>query len=65
MTKPRRGVRFPTRNGHSDGRRSSFSEISEDGSGSPIKIKNSPQLDGISEVRYSIFKITCCYFVWS
>ncbi|KAI0892050.1 phosphatidate cytidylyltransferase [Annulohypoxylon nitens] len=49
MTKPRRGVRFPTRNGHSDGRRSSFSEISEDGSGSPIKIKNSPQLDGISE----------------
>ncbi|KAI1092219.1 phosphatidate cytidylyltransferase [Rostrohypoxylon terebratum] len=49
MTKPRRGVRFPTRNGHSDGRRASFSEISEDGSGSPVKIKNSPQLDGISE----------------
>ncbi|KAF3065897.1 putative phosphatidate cytidylyltransferase [Daldinia childiae] len=53
MTKPRRGVRFPGRslNGHvsSDGRRSSFSEISEDGSGSPIKTKSSPQLDGISE----------------
>ncbi|KAI1453867.1 phosphatidate cytidylyltransferase [Annulohypoxylon moriforme] len=51
MTKPRRGVRFPNRNGHAtaDGRRSSFSEISEDGSGSPVKIKNSPQLDGISE----------------
>ncbi|KAI0880564.1 phosphatidate cytidylyltransferase [Annulohypoxylon maeteangense] len=50
MTKPRRGVRFPSRNGHaSDGRRSSFSEISEDGSGSPVKIKSSPQLDGISE----------------
>ncbi|KAI1383831.1 phosphatidate cytidylyltransferase [Hypoxylon trugodes] len=53
MTKPRRGVRFPGRNGNghasSEGRRSSFSEISEDGSGSPVKVKNSPQLDGISE----------------
>ncbi|KAI0376291.1 phosphatidate cytidylyltransferase [Hypomontagnella monticulosa] len=53
MTKPRRGVRFPGRNinGHasSEGRRSSFSEMSEDGSGSPVKTKSSPQLDGISE----------------
>ncbi|KAI2614792.1 phosphatidate cytidylyltransferase [Hypoxylon fragiforme] len=51
MTKPRRGVRFPGRsiNGHSEGRRASFGEMSEDGSGSPVRTKTSPQLDGISE----------------
>ncbi|KAH8681698.1 cytidylyltransferase [Xylariales sp. PMI_506] len=43
MTKPRRGVKFPHRNGHTDGhgRRSSFSEVSEDGSGSPVRTKSS------------------------
>ncbi|XXG95219.1 hypothetical protein Hte_001479 [Hypoxylon texense] len=51
MTRPRRGVRFPNRgaNGHSEGRRASFSEMSEDGSGSPVQTRNPPQLNGISE----------------
>lgn len=52
MTKPRRGVRFPNRtsNGHAaDGRRLSISG-SEDGSGSPVRLRSSSsQLDGISE----------------
>ncbi|KAI1418875.1 phosphatidate cytidylyltransferase [Xylaria sp. FL1777] len=56
MTKPRRGVRFPNRatNGLShDGRRSSMSEISEDGSGSPLRTRSTTatttQLDHIRE----------------
>ncbi|KXJ89068.1 cytidylyltransferase family-domain-containing protein [Microdochium bolleyi] len=47
MTKPRRGVQFPRRNGV-EGRRSSMSG-SEDGS-SPLKTMNSPKLDGIHEI---------------
>ncbi|KAK7744316.1 phosphatidate cytidylyltransferase [Diatrype stigma] len=53
MTKPRRGVQFPGRaaNGHRtlDARRSSMSEVSEDGSGSPLKSRGSSQLDNIQE----------------
>ncbi|KAI6374063.1 hypothetical protein MCOR25_003296 [Pyricularia grisea] len=48
MTKPRRGVSFPHRkNGHSDGRRSSFSEASEDGS--PTKTRSTSTLNNIQE----------------
>jgi phosphatidate cytidylyltransferase len=47
MGKSRRGVRFPNRtNGHLEGRRSSFSDFSEEGS--PVKTKSG--LDGIAEV---------------
>ncbi|KAI7922073.1 phosphatidate cytidylyltransferase [Pyricularia oryzae] len=48
MTKPRRGVSFPHRkNGYSDGRRSSFSEASEDGS--PTKMRSTSTLNNIQE----------------
>ncbi|TLS26585.1 hypothetical protein PpBr36_04150 [Pyricularia pennisetigena] len=48
MTKPRRGVSFPHRkNGLSDGRRSSFSEASEDGS--PTKMRSTTTLNNIQE----------------
>lgn len=57
MTKPRRGVRFPNRlnNGHVEGRRSSMSEVSEDGSGSPVRTRSvsATHLDNISEVLSS------------
>ncbi|RYO74641.1 hypothetical protein DL764_010794 [Monosporascus ibericus] len=53
MTKPRRGVRFPNRsaNGHAtlEARRSSMSEVSEDGTGAPMKTRGSSQLDNIQE----------------
>lgn len=49
MTKPRRGVSFPHRkNGTSDGRRSSFSEASEDGS--PTKTRSTSTLNNINEI---------------
>ncbi|KAL1888876.1 phosphatidate cytidylyltransferase [Sporothrix stenoceras] len=46
MAKPRRGVRFPNRNGHD--RRSSFSDASEDGQ-SPTKSRPAAVLSNISE----------------
>jgi phosphatidate cytidylyltransferase len=51
MTKPRRGVQFPHRtNGAANGRRASFGEGSEDGSGSPARARRmSSSLDGIDE----------------
>ncbi|KAH6660938.1 cytidylyltransferase [Truncatella angustata] len=49
MTKPRRGVKFPHRNGQADGRRASISEVSEDGSGSPIRARNGTKLGDIGE----------------
>ncbi|KAI0131874.1 phosphatidate cytidylyltransferase [Xylariales sp. AK1849] len=49
MTKPRRGVKFPHRNGQVDGRRSSMSEASEEGAGSPIRGKSMSQLGDINE----------------
>ncbi|KAL8381919.1 hypothetical protein RB595_005936 [Gaeumannomyces hyphopodioides] len=49
MAKSRRGVKFPHRtNGHSDGRRSSFSDVSEDG-GSPTKARSPTTLNDIQE----------------
>ncbi|KAF5578297.1 phosphatidate cytidylyltransferase [Fusarium subglutinans] len=52
MARPKRGVRFPNRNG-SDGRRSSFS--SEDG-GSPTKLKSqsSGQLETVDEKQSAV-----------
>ncbi|EGU83452.1 hypothetical protein FOXB_06021, partial [Fusarium oxysporum f. sp. conglutinans Fo5176] len=52
MARPKRGVRFPNRNG-SDGRRSSFS--SEDG-GSPTKLKSqsSGQLETVDEKQPAV-----------
>ncbi|KAJ0363014.1 hypothetical protein COL154_005922 [Colletotrichum chrysophilum] len=48
MARTRRGVKFPHKtNGHADGRRSSFSDVSEDGS--PSKIKTGAALQNISE----------------
>ncbi|KAI1302708.1 phosphatidate cytidylyltransferase [Xylaria venustula] len=51
MTKPRRGVRFPNRTANGESRRSSMSEISEDGSTSPVRTRNTAgtTLDHISE----------------
>jgi len=54
MAKPRRGIKFNHRNGHSsgaDGRRSSFSDISEAASepGSPTMGKTG--VDGALDVR--------------
>lgn len=52
MSKPRRGVKFPHRNGNADGRRSSFGEGSEDGSGSPVRKRmNASQLGEIDESK--------------
>ena len=53
MAKPRRGIKFNHRNGHSsgaDGRRSSFSDISEAASepGSPLKTGSG--MDGALDV---------------
>jgi len=49
MGKSRRGVRFPARsNGHSELRRNSSSDISEEGS--PVKTRAEPVLDDIAEV---------------
>ncbi|KAK9772269.1 putative Cytidylyltransferase [Seiridium cardinale] len=50
MTKPRRGVKFSHRtNGNADGRRASISEVSEDGSTSPVRARSGTQLNDISE----------------
>lgn len=49
MTKPRRGVKFPHRTNGLDGRRASMSEVSEDGSGSPVRMRSGSQLGNISE----------------
>jgi hypothetical protein len=59
MAKPRRGVKFSHRNGHgsgTDGRRSSFSDISEAASepGSPDKSANGG--DTIVVVRHTTFR---------
>ncbi|KAG5921459.1 hypothetical protein E4U42_005841 [Claviceps africana] len=46
MVRPKRGVRFPHSNGQtsgSEGRRSSFSDASEDGSASPSKVRTKAQ----------------------
>jgi phosphatidate cytidylyltransferase len=58
MAKPRRGVKFNHRNGSgsgADGRRSSFSDISEVASepGSPLKAANG---DAASDVWYSVYR---------
>ncbi|KAK7956998.1 phosphatidate cytidylyltransferase [Apiospora aurea] len=50
MSKPRRGVKFPHRNGNADGRRSSFGEGSEDGSGSPIRKRMSASHSQLGEI---------------
>ncbi|WDK20978.1 cytidylyltransferase [Colletotrichum graminicola] len=48
MARTRRGVKFPHKtNGHGEARRSSFSDVSEDGS--PSKIKTGVALDNIAE----------------
>ena len=55
MGRSRRGVKFPPHKGPngltsgSDGRRASFSDVSEEGS--PTKTKSGVQLDGIQEVH--------------
>lgn len=49
MARTRRGVKFPHKaNGHGEGRRSSFSDVSEDGS--PTKQRSGAALDNIVEV---------------
>ncbi|PKS06025.1 hypothetical protein jhhlp_007859 [Lomentospora prolificans] len=49
MARGKRGVKFPHRAAHSDGRRSSFSDASED-AGSPVRSRSSgAQLDNIAE----------------
>lgn len=49
----RRGVKFPHNakhaNGHSEGRRASFSDVSEEGS--PGRLRASGSLENIQEVR--------------
>jgi phosphatidate cytidylyltransferase len=54
----RRGIKFPHNNKHSnglsDGRRSSFSDVSEEGS--PSKARSSGTLQNIQEVRLCF----CC-----
>ncbi|KAK8106150.1 phosphatidate cytidylyltransferase [Apiospora kogelbergensis] len=50
MSKPRRGVKFPHRNGNADGRRSSFGEGSEDGSGSPIRKRMTASQSQLGEI---------------
>lgn len=54
MAKPRRGVKFNHRGSGADGRRSSFSDISEVASepGSPLKAANG---DAASDVWYSVY----------
>ena len=53
MGRPRRGVRFPHNSNGSDGRRSSFSDMSEDGGGSPTRPRrqSQSQLAAVQEVR--------------
>ncbi|KAH8168628.1 cytidylyltransferase family protein [Sarocladium implicatum] len=48
-SRSKRGVRFPQRNGQADGRRSSMSDMSEEGSGSPTRTKSQAQLQPVEE----------------
>ena len=55
MAGKKRGVRFPHRNAANgqagtDGRRSSFSDASEEGSGSPTRRRAQAQLESVNEV---------------
>lgn len=52
MARGKKGVRFPHRATNGDGRRSSFSDVSEDPS-SPTRSKSGSQLDNISEKQAS------------
>lgn len=59
MGRSRRGVRFPHKNANgqtsgSDGRRSSFSDMSEDGESARTKAQAT--LETVSEVRFSLKK---------
>jgi len=54
MAKPRRGIKFNHRNGQSssvDGRRSSFSDISEAASEPGSPLQNGNGKDGFTDVR--------------
>lgn len=60
MGKPRRSVRFPNRANSNGDRRSSFSDVSEDGH-TPTKSRPAAVLRNISEVRCRLGYGRCCH----